>query len=307
MATCVRCGADVAPDALRCHHCGLSFPALTDLGDRSDVEAVVGSTGAAAADGATIAPPPRDPTPTPQAGDTAPQPVFAVAPPESSGPPWRIIAAIGVVIVAIVGVVLLSTGGDGDDTPAGPPPEPRLGVPVYTLDENGSLTVSIEVGALDAGDRARLLADGAQVDEAEGPSPITMSWPGATAGPHRLIVQVRRGDAQTEGVLDIEVPPPAAGIEVLDRWIMQLASFEELERAERFAAEIEGVPDARVLASADWPSLRPGFFVVYSGPFETGDAVLERCRALGRAIPNDCIGRVISLDEADRSVIASTP
>jgi hypothetical protein len=300
---CIRCGEAVAPDALRCPHCALTFPALTSMGDRAEASAVVGSTGSSPSPGPAAAPMSGAPRPD----DTAPQPAFTpTATGGAASVPWRWIAAAGVVVLAVVGVLLLSSGGSDDEVAAGPPPVPVLSLPSYELDEDG-LDLVLQLDALEGGDRARLLVDGEQVDDGEGPSPLSLRWTGATEGDHRLIVQVRRGDEQTEAVLDVTVPPPVAGAEVAGRWIMALASFEEPERADRFAADVEGVPDARVLVSDDWASLRPGFWVVYDGPFETGAEVLERCRELGRTIPDACVGRVVSTDEADRSLIANEP
>ncbi|MEM8906155.1 MAG: SPOR domain-containing protein, partial [Actinomycetota bacterium] len=206
-------------------------------------------------------------------------------------------------VVAAIAVVLMSRAGD-DPVAEGPPPVPALGTPVFALTGDG-LDMTLDVVNLEDGDRVRLVVDGEQVDEAGGPSPVVMRWTGATEGEHRVVVQVRRSDEQTETSTDVVVPPPVPGVESFDGWIMALASLEEEARAERYLAELDDVDDARILVSGDWPSLRPGFWVVYAGPFATGDEVLARCRELGREIPQDCVGRVLTRNPDDRSIIAN--
>ncbi len=310
--TCIRCGEPVAADALRCPHCALTFPALQDIGARQADDlhpsAPAPPTGAPTASGVTAAPtgsePSVAPPPPAERHDTAPQPIF---PPsttiEEPTNRWRWVAAAAVVVLAIVAVVVMSQGGD-EPAAEGPPPEPELGAPSFELVE-GQVVLSVEVTNLEAGDAVRLVVDGEQVDEQRGPSPVSLTWSGATEGDQRIVVQVRRNDEQTEAGRDVVVPPPVPGIDSFDSWIMALASLETPEQADRYLAELEGIDDGRILLSDDWPSLRPGFWVVYAGPFATGEEVLARCRELGRDIPNDCVGRVLTRNPDDRTIIAN--
>ncbi|MEO1062798.1 MAG: SPOR domain-containing protein [Actinomycetota bacterium] len=307
--TCIRCGEPVASDALRCPHCALTFPALQDIGARQAEEI----TGASAS---PPPPPPLDPAatashgaaagtaPPPPRADTAPQPIFPPsATVEESSNRWRWLAAAAVVIVAVVAVVLMASGGD-DPVAEGPPPEPEIGPTSFELVDD-QVVLSVDAVNLEEGDAVRLVIDGEQVDERRGPSPVTLTWTGATEGEHRLVVQVRRNEQQTETATDIVVPPAVLGIDSFDGWIMALASLETRAQADRYLAELEGIDDGRILLSDDWPSLRPGFWVVYAGPFATGEEVLARCRELDRAIPNDCVGRVLTRNPDDRSIIAN--
>ncbi len=309
-STCIRCGEPVAPDALRCPHCALTFPALQDIGARQGDEAPAVTAAPSGPPPAEPAPPTgaeqsTAPPPPAERHDTAPQPIFPpAATVEQSSNRWRWVAAAAVVLLAVVGVVVMSQGGSDDPVADGAPPEPELGAPSFEL-VDGEAVLSVEVTNLEAGDAVRLVVDGEQVDERTGPSPVSLSWTGATEGDHRILVQVRRNEQQTETASDVVVPPAVLGIDSFDGWIMALASLETREQADRYLAELEGIDDGRILLSDDWPSLRPGFWVVYAGPFATGEEVLTRCRELDRDIPNDCVGRVLTRNSDDRTIIAN--
>jgi hypothetical protein len=199
----------------------------------------------------------------------------------------------------------MSQGGGGDEPAAeGPPPEPELALPTFELVED-NVDVIVNVTNLAGGDRVRLVVGDEQIDEQSGPSPVSLRWSSAPEGEQRIVVQVRRNDQQADTATDIVVPPPVPGVESFDAWIMALASLDTREQADRYLSELEDIDDGRILLSDDWPSLRPGFWVVYSGPFATGDEVLARCRELDREIPNDCVGRVLTRNPDDRSIIAN--
>ena len=105
--------------------------------------------------------------------------------------------------------------------------------------------------------------------------------------------------------------PVTVPIEVYDpgdspggQWIAQLASvpFEEgrSSRDEMLASVRTTVPDALVLVSDNYASLRPGYWVVYeAGPFHDGRTALRYCDARGRTDRNSCIGRLLSHNAAD--------
>ncbi|GGW93021.1 serine/threonine-protein kinase [Streptomyces chryseus] len=99
---------------------------------------------------------------------------------------------------------------------------------------------------------------------------------------------------------------------VADSWVAQLHSEPlttgraALER--RLATVRQQVPQAQVLRSDDFPSLRPGYWVIYAaGPFADGRAALSFCAARGRTTPDQCLGRWISDSAADRTYLCRPP
>ncbi|AZQ38157.1 serine/threonine protein kinase [Streptomyces cyaneochromogenes] len=88
------------------------------------------------------------------------------------------------------------------------------------------------------------------------------------------------------------------------RWIAQLHSEPiatgTAVRDQRLATIRETVPDAAVVRSGDYASLRPGYWVFYApGPFTDGRAALAFCAEHGRTTPNTCIGRYLSTNASD--------
>ncbi|MEU6275701.1 serine/threonine protein kinase, partial [Streptomyces populi] len=97
--------------------------------------------------------------------------------------------------------------------------------------------------------------------------------------------------------------PPAAGT---GRWIAQLSSepFSAGTAArDRHLADIRvSVPEALVLRSDDYASLRPGYWVIYApGPFADSRAALAFCAERGRTTTASCIGRYIGAGSDDRA------
>ena len=93
---------------------------------------------------------------------------------------------------------------------------------------------------------------------------------------------------------------PAAGGPV---WMAQLASVSLGDTA-RLTVVLDGirrdVPDAQVLSSSAYASLRPGFWVVYEiSGFRDGREALSFCAAHGRPDRVSCFGRLLSHDAAD--------
>ncbi|MER6347660.1 serine/threonine-protein kinase [Streptomyces sp. NPDC001595] len=128
------------------------------------------------------------------------------------------------------------------------------------------------------------------------PSPGRSSSPGRTSsstpGPER----------------STSTPPPATD----GRWIAQLHSEPfasgTAARDSRLARIRETVPEAQVLRSDDYASLRPGFWVVYApGPFADGRAALSFCAERGRTTANGCMGRYLSTSPDDFALQCAPP
>jgi eukaryotic-like serine/threonine-protein kinase len=96
-------------------------------------------------------------------------------------------------------------------------------------------------------------------------------------------------------------PTPSAVEQV---WVAQLDSVRvdagPARLREVLAETRRDVPQAQVLNSSDYASLRPGYWVVYyAGSFANGKEVLTYCAAHNRADSDRCVGRFISHDAAD--------
>ncbi|MCE7082015.1 serine/threonine protein kinase [Streptomyces sp. ST2-7A] len=97
------------------------------------------------------------------------------------------------------------------------------------------------------------------------------------------------GDTPSGWVAQLFSEPVSSGIEARDR---------------RLAAVRAEVPEARLLLSDDHASLNPGYWVVYApGPFADGHAAVAFCAERGRTGSNDCVGRFLSGDAADRDLV----
>ena len=97
-------------------------------------------------------------------------------------------------------------------------------------------------------------------------------------------------------------PPSAAAPDNL--WIAQLASVPVSAGTRRLHAKLTAVrrqvPQAQVLDSTQYASLRPGFWVVYyAASFSSGGQALAYCAAHGRTTSTQCIGRYLSHNIAD--------
>ena len=89
-------------------------------------------------------------------------------------------------------------------------------------------------------------------------------------------------------------------------WIAQLASIDQstgtaaLDSA--FARVQLSVPQAQILNSTQYASLRPGYWVIYyPGPFANGIQALDYCTARRLTSRNKCFGRYLSTSAADLS------
>jgi hypothetical protein len=87
-------------------------------------------------------------------------------------------------------------------------------------------------------------------------------------------------------------------------WIAQLASVSQsagIAKLDQLLARIQvSVPQATVLNSSDYASLRPGYWVIYyQAGFGDGAQALAFCAARGLTTANQCIGRYLSHSAAD--------
>ncbi|WP_141367715.1 serine/threonine-protein kinase [Streptomyces sp. 6-11-2] len=126
------------------------------------------------------------------------------------------------------------------------------------------------------------------------PAPTKDATSGATTDP------TGRPTAEaTHSAAPAEQPPLPDG-----RWVAQLysdpVSAGIADRDKRLATIRRSVPEAEVLRSDSYASLRPGYWVIYvPGPFTDGRSALAFCAARGRTTANACIGRYLSTSAAD--------
>ncbi|MFI6941003.1 serine/threonine-protein kinase [Streptomyces sp. NPDC050418] len=78
-------------------------------------------------------------------------------------------------------------------------------------------------------------------------------------------------------------------------------------RDSRLAKVRRTVPEAQYLLSDDYPSLRPGFWVIHAGPFPHGSAALSYCAERGLTSRDECVGRFVSTVAADIKYLCYPP
>lgn len=112
--------------------------------------------------------------------------------------------------------------------------------------------------------------------------------------------------ATTVGVTAPATAPgtPAGGGPAFGTWIAQLESVEVGAGQERLdsvmAVVRQSVPDALVLQSDAYASMRPGYFVIYHpGPFFSGLDAVGFCDNRRLAMPSHCLGRLLTSNPAD--------
>jgi eukaryotic-like serine/threonine-protein kinase len=133
-----------------------------------------------------------------------------------------------------------------------------------------------------------------------GPAGSATGTPGSTAG----VTPAASSQAAA--------PPQAVSTPSPGMWIAQLASVPisaGLGQLQQELAQIQTeIPGAQYLDSSDYASLNPSFWVVYyAGSFSDGNQALLYCAAHGRTTKNECVGRFLSNDIADKSYICFPP
>ncbi|WP_335338028.1 protein kinase domain-containing protein [Streptomyces sp. Mg1] len=203
------------------------------------------------------------------------------------------VAAAAVTAMALLGIgwyALFEWGADG------------------RTDGKGTAAPTVSMVSADPGSPSATRAPGSAGTSSTGPAPTpgtttgTAGAPGATNSPPGMPPSTP--GATVPGGDD---PAPGAG-----RWIAQLYSEPESTgttvRDQRLAAIHATVPEARVLRSRDYASLKPGYWVVYApGPFADGRAAVTFCAQKGRATANECIGRYLSADQGDYAYQCTPP
>jgi hypothetical protein len=97
-----------------------------------------------------------------------------------------------------------------------------------------------------------------------------------------------------------------------DVWVAQLASVPIAAGSSQLHAVLaraqSEVPGARYLNSSDYGSLNSGYWMVYfAGNFQNGNQALAFCADHGRYTRNQCVGRFLSHNPADRKLICFPP
>jgi hypothetical protein len=95
-------------------------------------------------------------------------------------------------------------------------------------------------------------------------------------------------------------------------WVAQLASIPISNgnaRLQQALGEVRSeVPGAEYLNSSSYASLNPGYWMIYyAGSFSNGEQALAYCSAHGRSTPEQCIGRFLSHNPADRIYMCFPP
>jgi hypothetical protein len=119
-----------------------------------------------------------------------------------------------------------------------------------------------------------------------------------------------RDDESTPSSTTSTTTTTVSGTEDTGQWIAVLASTPVAEgqpAAGQRLTELRGVdPGAKQILSDDFASLNPGFYVTYVPGFATGEAAVAYCTSRGLGVPNQCYGRFLSDDPADKNLQAGT-
>ena len=124
------------------------------------------------------------------------------------------------------------------------------------------------------------------------------------------VVRQQQGSSTTNAAS----PPTRAatggdpGTDFAEGWVAQLSSFPESLSPEeidlrRSELQLRYRIPVHVTSSRDYPSLRPGFWIAYHGPMESGRETLSLCGELGLNEDSLCVGRYLSGDTRDREII----
>ncbi|WP_338676150.1 serine/threonine-protein kinase [Streptomyces sp. SCSIO 30461] len=223
-----------------------------------------------------VAPPPAlSPAPPVPTQLDSPRPTVPSAAPEPERRRTAVVVAAVAVAVAITAATALALTLHGQDRGADDDAKGPTGT-------HSSATAQV----------APVSSPAASSVPSASPSASSLSAPAATPTP-----SVGLPAASTPA--PAQSPPPQTG-----RWIAQLVSEPvssgTAARDQRLAAVRADVPEAEVLRSDDYASLRPGFWVVYApGPFTSGASALMFCAERGRTTANSCIGRYLSTSADD--------
>ncbi|MDB1088657.1 serine/threonine-protein kinase [Streptomyces sp. ACA25] len=221
---------------------------------------------------AAVPPPPDRKSPAP--------PVPPAGPVRRPGTRALVAALAGALLMVggvITGLLLLS-GGAGDDEAVGSGPGQDRSDQERPAEQN-------------PGEVSQPEPDEGLTDVEEPVEPEETAAPGGTPGP---------GADPT--------PDPSEEQVARGSWIAQLfsepVSNGSASRDQRVAAVRAEVPEAQVLLSDEFASLNPGYWVIYvPGPFADGRAAVRFCADRGRTSSNECVGRYLSTDLADKELI----
>ncbi|MGZ9928649.1 protein kinase domain-containing protein [Streptomyces sp. NC-S4] len=294
-------GGAVPPEPTHLDRAPASLPGRSPVSDRPPSAEHAGPP-------PTLSPAPQAtalPTPGPAQphGATPPHALPTIGPlgggvPHGNGPDRRrkagvLAAASAVAALALLGIgryALFEPGADG------------------RADGRGAASPTAPVVATLTGPPSATPAPGAAGTASPGPVPTPGTTAGSVGVPGTTVTPADSPPGTPAAVVPGGGDPaPGAG-----RWIAQLFSEPESTgtavRDQRLAAIRATVPEARVLRSGDYASLRPGYWVVYApGPFADGRAAVTFCARKGRTTANECLGRYLSDDQGDYTYQCTPP
>ncbi|MDO0910877.1 serine/threonine-protein kinase [Streptomyces sp. DT2A-34] len=213
----------------------------------------------------------------------------------------------------------LTAGAPHHPTPAPPPIPTQLDTPRPTAPQQSRgprrrtpLVVAASAALVIAAATALVFAlrpdGGAKADDKAGGA-TTPAVTRSTAGP----APEQQSPSPTPSPTTPTPTPTGTPIGASEgRWIAQLHSEPiasgTAARDRRLAAVRRSVPEATVLRSDDYASLRPGYWVIHApGPFTDGRAALAFCAEHGRTTANSCVGRYLSTDATDLTLQCRPP
>ena len=276
---CTTCGEPVTDDDIRCRMCGTLSPPLP------------GTSVFAAA----VVPEPEDAVPwdeptsaepwaIPIRGPRVPEVVLSPERPDVFRTVTYAVVAVAVLAGVVVAAAGMLTGGS----------------------ESGELTEAAPVA-----DRDEVASDSAASSTTEATTPTTstststttteMPSPAAAADqPSEETGASSAAPAPTRSVAPTgsSSPVPVLAASFRSGWVAQLTSVPASADTESLEASFERVradaPGAVATRSDDWPSLRPGYWVIVApGPFGSEDEVRAFCARTGRSA-DGCLPRLLA-------------
>ena len=144
-------------------------------------------------------------------------------------------------------------------------------------------------------------------------SQTSFSWGQVGTGSHTVRVRASNGGSWSDwgsGTARVDdLPPPtaeAARGRLEGSYVSVLVSATSESGAERARERLERQHNQSlgILLSDDYESLRPGYWVVFAGPFDTSRDSQRACWFdLNRRSGAECYGRRLSQDRSDRDLV----
>ncbi|MBS1847305.1 MAG: SPOR domain-containing protein [Actinobacteria bacterium] len=95
-------------------------------------------------------------------------------------------------------------------------------------------------------------------------------------------------------------PSPPDGVP-MNSWVVMLGAANTQAQAQQRVSDVSNVaPDASIVNSSSIASLNPGWWVIYTGSFSSGQDAINACLSMGFTTRHDCYAAYFSENTSDR-------